>query len=187
MINFSSFPQTRNIKRQVDSLLYVEEVPYACEVLIIDETQKFNPDTFIYNIGCGDRLFWEAVKLKKDGIITLINKLDDPRKTPAVIPYCGNRYSVSDIAFTVLGEIIKDLPRYDDLVEFEPVYPDQGWCTYLRQLANDDDKRKALKKNMKKWYRQNKSKLIWFESNDCLTFDICSFYHPNGGHFELQK
>ena len=75
-----------DIKKQIDSLKFVTEVPYAGEIMI-DKENLSNSDTFVYNIGCGDRFLWDVVKLKEKAIPYLLELLDDTRETPASFPY----------------------------------------------------------------------------------------------------
>lgn len=75
------------IKKTIDSLKYVSEIPYACG--IPPEIYEQNRDTFMFNIGCGDKLFWDAVKLKQKGVPYLIEQLDNVDEKYASFPYQG--------------------------------------------------------------------------------------------------
>jgi len=47
-----TFAQQMDNKKLIDSLRFVTEMPYACEILL-DKSAPYNRDTLIFNIGCG--------------------------------------------------------------------------------------------------------------------------------------
>lgn len=182
---FMTFAQVTESKRLIDSLRFVREMPYACEVLL-DVNTPYNRDTMIYNIGCGDKYFWQVVKGKQEVIPLLLDKLDDTTRTEASVPYFGGQYTVADIAYTTLQEIIKDIPTFDLLkIKFDT--NGCGYCSYWNYLRKDVKNRLKFKVAVVDWYDKNKPNLFWLKSNQFLTFDTSGFNHPNGGHFELKK
>lgn len=180
-----TFSQVSENKNHIDSLRFVTEMPYACEV-IFDKNTPYNRDTMIYNVGCGDKYFWQVVKGKQEIIPLLLDKLDDTTQTEAYVPYFGGQYTVADIAYTALKEIIKDIPTFDLLkIKFDT--NGCGYCSYWNYLRKEIKNRRKFKAAVSGWYDKNKANLVWVTSNQFLTFDISGFNHPNGGHFELKK
>ncbi len=172
-----------DIKNQIDSLKFVTEVPYAGEIMINKEN-LYNADTFVYNIGCGDRFLWNVVKLKEKAIPYLLELLDDTTETPASFPYSGGQCTVGKIAFIALEEIIHGIPTAD-LLKVNPADYDCGICYYHIALSKKKN-RVQFKKAVKQWYEQNKVNLVWTNRPGFATCE-CSGKHPSGGHFELKK
>jgi hypothetical protein len=172
-----------NIKDKIDSLKYVSEIPYECEIIQIINN-KFPTDTFIYNIGCGDKLFWDAVKLKDKAIPNLIEQLDNIKETPASFPFQGGQCKVADISYIVLQEIIHGIPTAQ-LLNVNPKDFDCGYCYYYLTLM-DKENRVKFKLAVLNWYFENKDQLIWVRNDKYETCD-CNGKHPNGGHFEIKK
>ena len=153
--------------KQVDSLKFVKEMPYICETGI-----------------CGDKLYWEAVSIGRINIELLIDKLDDTTSTTANVVLFGGNYTVADIAYSVLSEIIHDIPTFDILgVPFDK--DGCGYCSYWQHLNKDFANRQKFKEAVKNWFHKNKDNLVWVESNNFATCD-CNGNHPNGGHYELK-
>ena len=152
---------------QVDSLKFVEKMPY------ISETDL-----------SGDNLYWEVVRLRDSGIELLIDKLDDITLTSAPVLYFGYNYTVADIAFTALTEIIHEIPTFELLgVPFDK--NGCGYCSYWQYLNENFSNRQKFKTAVREWYHKNKSNLIWVMSNSFSTCD-CRGEHPNGGHYKLK-
>ena len=180
-----TFAQTMDNKKLIDSLRFVTDIPYACEILL-DKNAPYNRDTLIYNIGCGDRFFWQVVKGKQEIIPLLLDKLDDTTQTEASVPYFGGQYTVADIAYTALQEIIKDIPTFELLkIKFDT--NGCGYCSYWNHLRKNIKNRKKFKVAVTDWYDKNKANLVWVTSNQFLTCDISGINHPNGGHYEFKK
>lgn len=164
---------------QLDSLKFVKEMPYMCQGFI--EINKRNPLT----IGCGDKLYWDAVSIGSSNIELLIDKLDDTTSTMANVVLFGGHYTVADIAYSALNEIIHDIPTFDLLgVPFDQ--KGCGYCSYWQHLNKDFSNRQEFKKAVTNWYHNNKDKIVWVESQNFSSCD-CNGQHPNGGHYELKK
>jgi len=156
----------------VDELEGITDMPYICR------------DT-VGTQGCGQKLFWNVVKKKREVIPLLLDKLDDTTTTEATVPNFGGRWTVADVAYNALEEIIKDIPTFDLLgVQFD--HHGCGYCSYWQHLRSEIKHRRAFKKKIIQWYLENNDSLVWIKSDLVLTCD-CSFRHPNGGHFELKK
>lgn len=152
----------------IDSLKYIQEMPYTCEMEL-----------------CGDELYWNSVRLKLNAIEYLIEKLDDTTKTKANVKLFGGQYTVADIAYDVICEIIHDIPTFELLgIPFDK--EGCGYCAYWNHLNESYENREKFKESVKNWYYKNKENLIWIESNDFETCD-CRGDHPNQGHYSLKN
>jgi hypothetical protein len=181
----SSLLTQRNLHKLTDSLKFITEVPYSCELHTHNAVQQ-SPEKLIYNIGCGDRYFWQVVQGKQEIIPYLIDKLADTTITYAPVPYFGGHYTVADVAYRVLQEIIKDIPTFALLgVEFDTT--GCGYCAYWNYLRANFRNRVKFKKAVSKWYHQSRKNLVWIESRKLLTVDNSGFNHPNGGYFIVKK
>ncbi len=170
LLSFCSFGQVDN-RKLVDSLKFVNDMPYICET----------GDGF----GCGDKIFWHVVQQKQTIVPVLIDILTDTTTTAATVANFGGQWTVADIAYHGLQEIIKSIPTFDLLgVKFQN--KGCGYCAYWNYLRKDILNRKRFQKRVRKWYDDNKVNLVWVTSNDFMTCD-CSGKHPNGGHFELRR
>ena len=168
ILPFSSFAQKGN-KQLVDSLKYVTYMPYIGEA----------PD------GNGDRIFWKVVQQKRAIIPTLIGLLTDTTSAPAHVPNFGGRYTVADIAYDAIGEIIHGIPTFGLLgVKFDD--DGCGYCAYWNHVRSDIKNRKHFQAKVKAWYKVNKKNLVWISSDEYNGCD-CAGPHPNGGHFTLKK
>lgn len=157
------------LKALTDSLKYVSDVPYICE----------DPVLTNYRSGCGDRIFWRIVQQKKSIVPFLIDKLDDTTQTLVPVPNVGGYYTVADIAYTALQEIIADIPTFELLgVKFDQ--EGCGYCAYWNYLREDISHRRHFQREVRKWEQRLGGR--WIESTEVLTCD-CSFPHPNGGHY----
>jgi len=155
-----------------DSLKFVKDMPYICE-------------TLPYETGCGDKFFWNVVKQKQDIIPYLIEKLTDTFDTGVPVPYFGGPWTVADIAYAAMGEIIWDVPTFALLgVEFDQ--KGCGYCAYWLHLA-DFKNRVAFQNKVRKWYGDNVKNLVWVKSDKFGMCDCGGKKHPNGGHFEWKK
>jgi hypothetical protein len=159
--------EVQEVVKQIDSLKFVKEMLYICETGI-----------------CGDKLYWEAVSIGRSNIELLIDKLDDTTSTTANVVLFGGNYTVADIAFDALTEIIHNIPTFDLLgVPFDK--DGCGYCSYWQHLNKDFANRQKFKETVKNWYHKNKDNLVWVESNNFATCD-CNGKHPNDGHYELK-
>jgi len=173
---FANCQTTAAIKTDIDNLKLVEFMPYMCESSLDDTISTF---------GCGDNYFWSVVKLKEKALPFLIEKIADTAITKTAVPNFGGEYTVGDIAYQALEEIIDGIPTFELLgVEFDKT--GCGYCSYWQHLRKKKVNRKVFSKAVSDWFKKNKSKLIWVISNKVLTCD-CSSNHPNGGHYEVAK
>ena len=158
-----------DLRLLVDSLVFVTNMPYICDI-------GFND--------CGDKIFWDVVRQKQIVIPLLIEKLSDTTNTLATVNVFGGRWAVGDIAFAALEELIKGVPTFELLgVRFDK--SGCGYCAYWDQVRESLDNRTRFQSAFHKWYETNKHKLVWVESDEFRICD-CRGKHPNGGHFELK-
>ena len=159
--------ELQEVTKQIDSLKFVKEMPYICETGI-----------------CGDKLYWDAVSIGRSNIELLIDKLDDTTSTTANVVLFGGNYTVADIAYCSLSEIIHNIPTFQLLgVPFDQ--EGCGYCSYWQHLNKDFSNRQKFKEAVNNWYHKNKDSLVWVESQNFSTCD-CRGQHPNGGHYELK-
>lgn len=171
----------QSVKEKLNRLSDVTEVPYACE----GTGESTKSDTIIYNIGCGDKIFWDVVRCKLDAVPGLINKLSDTTQTKAAVPYFGGQYTVADVAYVALSEIIDGIPTFKLL---GTTFDTTGccYCSYWNYLRSNLKNRNNFRESVFRWYVKNRTKLVWVKSDEVLTFDVCAFRHPNAGHFEVR-
>lgn len=161
--------EQKELKALTDSLKFVTDVPYMCEDSIFSN----------YKPGCGDRIFWRVVQQKKSIIPFLIDQLDDTTQTVVSVPNFGGFYTVADIAYTAMQEIIADIPTFKLLgVPFDK--EGCGYCAYWNYLREDISHRRHFQKEVRQW--EDRLGGRWIESPKVLTCD-CNFPHPNGGHY----
>jgi hypothetical protein len=155
-------------RRLVDSLKYVTDMPYMCE--------SEEP----YANGCGSEVFWKTVQQKEVIIPFLIGKISDSTTTKAYVPNLGGQYAVGDIAYFALTEIIDGIPTFELLgVEFDK--QGCGFCSYWNYVREDIKNRRRFERSVRKWYKDNKSRLIWVPNGQPFTG------HHNGGMYTLRQ
>ncbi len=181
-----SFAQ-KDISRQIDSLKYVTNMPFICRGTIsttADDMFVTEKGDTIYTEGCGNATFWKVVSLKEKAIRPLINKLADTTQTEAPVIYFGGNYSVADVAYAALQEIIHNIPTFELLdAEFDEGC---GYCSYWHKVRESTKNRRKFQLAVQKWYNKNKANFAWIESDD---FAICDYIgeHPSGGHYKVKK
>lgn len=165
----------------VDSLKLVTDMPYICEGGVGDASSNIP----VPRTGCGDKLFWNVVKQQQQAIIPLIEKLTDTTRTEATVPNFGGYYTVADVAYKALEEIIAGIPTFALLkVKFDD--KGCGYCSYWNHVRKDVRNRMKFQSAVREWYEKNKQDLRWVKSDDFSTCD-CGGKHPNGGHFEVKR
>lgn len=161
--------EQKELTALTDSLKFVTDVPYMCEDSVYSN----------YKPGCGDRLFWKVVQQKKSIIPFLIDKLDDTTQTTVSVPNFGGFYTVADIAYVAMREIIDNIPTFWLLGLGKDSYA-YGTSEYWTYIRSDIQHRRKFQKEIRKWEKTFGGR--WIESNKVLTCD-CRFPHPNGGHY----
>ncbi|RAV99227.1 hypothetical protein [Pseudochryseolinea flava] len=157
----------------VDSLVFVRDMPYICDRIPAE----------VLSVGCGDGIFWRVVSGKQAVISALIDRVSDTTQTNVFVPNFGGHYTVGDVAYVALQEIIHGVPTFDLLgVSFDE--KGCGYCVYWNTIRNLK-RRLRFQKALRGWHESNRKALVWKESNDFATCD-CRGRHPNGGHFEIK-
>jgi hypothetical protein len=169
-----TFSQTET-ERIVDSLKYVKATRFG---------SSYNSNINSKD-SCGDQIFWKLVKQRQKIIPSLIDKLSDTTITEVQNRQFGMNYRIGDIAFEVLQEIIKYLPRYNDANERKRQYG-CGYDPYWYELYFNFNNRQKYQTEIREWYKVNKDNLVWVTNENCLTCR-CNGVNPNKGHFEIQK
>jgi hypothetical protein len=113
----------------VDSIKYISEMPY---------------------IGCGDKIFWRIVEQKQEIIPLLLEKMVDTTQAEVSVPNFGGQYTVADIAYNALEEIIKDIPTFDLLGTLTAVDIAHIGITYERTLRIGKNYKNKFELGMKK-------------------------------------
>lgn len=161
ILTVQAYPQD-NYKKLVDSLRYVVDVPY------------------IQN--CNDPVFWHIVDKGLDIIPHLTNKMTDTRQIDSYVPNFGGKYTVADVAYIAIQEIIGDIPTFDLLgVEFDV---ECGYCSYWFYVRESKENRRKFQQAVDKWYRENKDALIWVDYPQTVVGEC---FRPDGGHYEVKK
>lgn len=156
------------VKLLVDQLKFVTDVPYICRDTVYGKS-----------VGCGDSLFWKIVMQKRDAIPFLMDKLDDTTQTIVPVPNFGGNYTVADIAYVAMREIIDNIPTFWLLGLGENSYA-YGTMEYWEYIRADIRHRRKFQREIRKWEKTLGGR--WIEDKRVLTCD-CAFPHPSGGHY----
>jgi len=160
LFTVQAYPQD-DYKKLTDSLIYVEKLPYLQE--------------------CSDPIFWRTVSKGLDIVPSLIDKMTDTREAEANVRFYSGKYTVADVAFVAIQEIIGDIPMFELLgVEFDKTC---GYCSYWWHVRESKKNRKRFQQAVRKWYNENKDALVWVESSQSVTGDC---FRPGGGHYEVK-
>jgi hypothetical protein len=157
------------IKQRVDSLQYVQNMPYLCGGGYIS--------------GCASQIYWDVIVLKEAAIPYLIDKLDDSTTTYASVSLLGIYYTTADVAYWALQEIIHGIPTLQ-LMGLKTDATSCNFCMYWDYLRKDYRNRLKFRKAVHRWYKKNKQNMVWVVSNKFENCD-CGTKHPNGGHYEV--
>ena len=168
-------------------LYFIVIILVSCKVIPVKQ------DTFAQNVAnikempyipelSGDTTYWEIVKGGIDTIPMLIKHLDDTTKTQAPVPNFGGYYTVGDVCWSAILKIIRDVPTN----QFIP--KDITYWMFVRESRKN---RKILKRKFKKWFYQNKDKLIWVK--DTMRYRTPQDWkypnnlNPAGGYFIIEN
>lgn len=148
---------------------HIRDVPY------MPELQK----------DCPDSIYWALVKEGLDIIPTLINCIDITDSTQIIIPNWGGHYTIGDIAFSIICDIIHGLPLQDFFRKgiIDTLHP----ITYHSFICSSKGNRRILQHQLRKWYKENQRHLVWVRdnstwriANDCW---LKTNKHPAGGYY----
>jgi|GEM_PF-6928382 len=130
-------------------------------------------------------IFWRVVKLKDKAIPGLLLNLEDTTETKVAINM-QEWYTVADIAYIALREIIDTLPVPVLTGAEPPITEDSGYNSYRQYPGIHPARRKMLKKAVTEWYYSHKQNLVW-KDNDTLFMPGCQEKHPNRGRYRLME
>jgi hypothetical protein len=133
----------------------------------------------------GDSLYWEIVIGGLTNMPALIELLDNSDETGVMAPF-GQDYSIADLAYNIITDIIYDIPTLKLIEDAGGCLKDESYYVYWNFLKGNDKNRKWFKETVKEWYAKNKDKLIWHKTdmnryNDFI--EIQSFKNPAGGYY----
>lgn len=173
IINFSScHAQDNDLGIKVDNLKHVETMPYIPEL-------------------SGDSLFWTVVKEGIDIVPYLIQKLDDTTKTDASVENFGGTYTVADVAYRAVSEIIKDLPTLEFAEDTNNPEPRDGYWGYWNYTRRSFENRIKFKDRVSEWFKTNEANLKWTEYKrkfrSVPDWKLERDKHPLGGYYVLKK
>ncbi|MCL5246628.1 hypothetical protein M4I21_12455 [Cellulophaga sp. 20_2_10] len=135
-----------------------------------------------YIENCNDVIFWSLVK-QKENIPELLKKLTDTTVLKGVyVPNFGGEYTVADAALVILREKIKGIPVLELIGQERSSAC--GYCSYWLFVRKSDKNRLLFQQNLKNWYSDTKTKLVWATSNSSLTGDCIS---PVKGHYIVKE
>jgi hypothetical protein len=153
----------QNYAKLADSLRYVTEVPYIGN--------------------CGDPVFGEIVRKGKAIVPDLINKLTDTEVLKEMyVPVTGGEYTVADVAYIAIREIIAGIPTFELLGIPDDLWC--GYCAYWSYMRESGKNRENFQKAVREWYEAYKDGLMWVEDMRSITGECFS---PAGGHYALQR
>jgi len=119
----------------------------------------------------GDFAYWEVVRRGLSAVPDLIILVEDT--TPSGIPASnyGGEYSLGDLAFIALQDIVHGLPY------LATPHGPRNFNEYLDFVRSSPENRKALRSKLGKWFLNVRMNLRW----------VSATAHPAGGWFELPE
>ena len=132
-------------------------------------------------VGCGNETFWELVKLGPIAVPFLIVRLADNTGTKAPDPNFGGMYTIADVCYIALSEIIHKFSYTKDAYSID--YLDENYWWFIRE---DYYRRIELRADAYQWISWNGGNLKWVHCNKFKICD-CDFIHPASGHYVLDQ
>ena len=148
---------------------------------LVDKIVQINDVPYIGNFG--DSLYWKIVAEELDIVPNLIELIDDTTTTKAAIPNWGGYYCIGDIAFSMINDIIFQIP----IIDFIQTKTDfVGEKIYFEFVQDNFQNRAHMKNELSKWFVANKDGLEWV--NNKKEF-IANHYDPPyiKGHYVFNK
>ncbi len=100
------------------------------------------------------------------------------------VKYFGGVYTVADVAYVALQEIIADIPTFDLLgVPYSEMY---GYNVYWWHVRESRRNRRNFRRAVRGWYEENRDNLVRMESSLSVTGDT-NFVPPPGGHYVVKR
>lgn len=131
-------------RQLIDQIKEITNVP--------NRTLTFNGndiESIVWN--CGDSVYWKIIRLSKDAIPYLLEKMKDSSITHIVIPCRTNKLRVGTIAYMILNEII-DIPQIEIFGQYDTfeINCDFGFSQGLLKYINNNLQKTSNRLN--EWY-----------------------------------
>ena len=162
------------MQNYIDKFSEIEDMPYICRK--IDNN---------WSVGCGDTIFWNAVKLGDKIIPYLISNLDDTTDTKAYVPNLSGNYTIADVSFFALQILVWNIPILELAEDTDKPESKNGFLSYWEYTRRSFENRIKFKTKMTEWFENHKNQLKWIESDKINGCDCGEFINPANGHFEL--
>jgi len=171
IIEINCLAQDKDLEDMVQNLKNVREMPYIPEL-------------------SGDSIFWVVVKQKIAIVPYLIDKLDDTTKINVFVPNFGGYYTMADVAYIAITEIIPSIPT-DQFIKVKKSYKNKGFWFYWKYTRKSLENRKKFKHRVQKWYQLNKNNLEWVEYKrkfrSASNWKYEKNTHPSVGYYKLKN
>lgn len=139
---------------------------------------------------CPDSVYWSLVREGLGVVPSLIDCISSSDSTQIMIPNRGGHYTVGDIAFAIICDIIHGLPIQDFFLNGVVDERNIGPITYNSFISSSECNRRMLQRQLRRWYRKNRHRLIWItDDSEWRIADDCwliSNKHPAGGYFKVK-
>lgn len=169
----------KELRVQINSLKETKKTVVK-DTITAEQIKNITQIPYIEN--CNDLIFWSLVK-QKENIPELLKKLTDTTVLKGVyVPNFGGEYTVADVALVILREKIKGIPVLKLIGQERSSAC--GYCSYWLFVRKSDENRLQFQQNLKNWYRDTKTKLVWTTSNSSLTADCI---YPLKGHYIIKE
>lgn len=116
----------------------------------------------------------------------LIAKIDDSTQTNLTVTNFGGVYTVGDLAYLALQEIIADIPTFELLGIDCNSENDCGYGKYWSHLRENNENKHSFRLAVQDWYYKIDHFFVWKDSNLSSVGDC--FKKPNvKGHYEVYQ
>lgn len=151
-------------------LLEIEEVPFS---------------------NMGDSIYWNIVKGGLNNMPSLIELLNNSKDTNIPVRYFGRNFTIADLAYFIITDIIQGIPTYDLLEKAGcKIDKEKGFGNYWDFLCGSNDNRRKFRVSVKEWFSDNKDSLTWIKTDMHAYADLSEdepFDNPAGGYYILKK
>ncbi|MCL2182287.1 MAG: TonB family protein [Chitinispirillia bacterium] len=136
-----------------------------------------------------DSSYWLLALQGLEIVPVLIDLADDTTETGIMYPPNPAIYSVGDVAVSILHEIIYGIYMHPiaDIIKKSGYQCDDissPWMHYFDFVRSGVKNRVYLKKELGKWYAENKANLVWVTHE--LIYEYSGGYYPTRGHYRLK-
>lgn len=153
----------------------------------IQNVKKINELPYIPELS-GDSIYWEVVKGGLDIVPCLIQIISDSSVTNIPVPNFGGYYTLGDIAYFCITDIIKRIPTKTFVLKEAE---ENGFWYYWKFMREKQVNRIKFQHNVNIWYKENKNNLVWeMDTRQQKVAENWKFKHkrhPAGGYYVLKK